>query len=224
MALGLQTESSGGGDYAEIVKFDARAGRMFRVDRSQDASGSWQTNNIEITNDFQAIMDLENIQVGWALFAAGLAPSFALVPLGQPLPQKPSADHKQAFKMMMKLGKSCGGDVREMAAQSKAVIGSIDTLHTAYEAGKGANPGKLPVVALKGSTPIVSVGKGQSSTNYQPIWEIVKWVDRPAELNGSGAAPASIISEPVTASKPAHPPEPAKAASAPAAADDDNEF
>lgn len=223
MALGLQTESGGGGDYADIVKFDARAGRMFRVDRAQDASGAWQTNNVEITNDFQAIMDLEGIQVGWALFAAGLAPSFALVPLGQPLPPKPSADHKQAFKLMMKLGKSCGGDVREMAAQSKAVIGSIDTLHTAYEAGKAANPGKLPVVSLKGSTPIVSVGKGQSSTNYQPVWEIVKWVDRPAELNGSGAAPVSNISEPLAPSKPATPPEAAASATA-VTGDDDNEF
>jgi hypothetical protein len=48
MALGLQTESSGGGDFTPIIKFDARAGRMFRVDREQDASGSWNTENVEV--------------------------------------------------------------------------------------------------------------------------------------------------------------------------------
>ena len=188
MALGLQTEG-GGGDYADIVKYDARAGRMFRVDRAQGASG-WETNNVEITNGFQAVMDLENIEVGWALFVAGQAPSFAMVPLGQPLPAKPSENHKQCFKMMMKLGKSVGGDAREMASQAKVVIGAIDKLHTDYEAGKAANPGKLPVVALTGTTAVVSTGKGQSSTNYAPIFEIKSWVDRPAELAANTNAPS----------------------------------
>jgi hypothetical protein len=100
----LSTEG-GGGDFADILKYDARAGRMFRVDRTQGAAG-WETNNVEITNGFQAVFDFENIQVGWALFAAGIAPSFSMVPLGEPLPAKPSDQHKQGFKMMVKLGKS----------------------------------------------------------------------------------------------------------------------
>lgn len=185
MALGLSTES-GGGDFTPVVKFDARAGRMFRVDREQDGGGNWNTNNVEITNGFTAVMDLENIEVGWLLFAAGVAPQLTLVKLGQPLPARPSDQHKQGFRMLMKLGKSSGGDVREIAATSKAVLGAVDDLHTAYEAQKAANPGKLPVVALTGSKAIVSTGKGQSSTNYAPIFEIQKWVDRPAELGGAG--------------------------------------
>ncbi len=187
MALGLSTES-GGGDYADIVKFDARAGRFFRVDRSQDSAGNWQTNNVEITNGFQAVFDMRNIQVGWMLFAAGVAPSMTMVPLGQPLPAKPSEQHKQGFKLMMKLGKSSGGDVREFASQAKAVIGALDKLHTEYEAAKDANPGKLPLVALTGSTAVVSTGKGQTSTNYSPIFEIVRWMDPPAELIGGAPA------------------------------------
>lgn len=207
MALGLQTES-GGGDFTPVVKFDARAGRMFRVDREQDGGGNWNTNNVEITNGFTAVMDLENIEVGWLLFAAGVAPQLTLVKLGQPLPQRPSDQHKQGFRMMMKLGKSSGGDVREIAATSKAVLGAVDDLHTAYEAQKGANPGKLPVVALTGSKAIVSTGKGQSSTNYAPIFEIQKWVDRPAELGGASGA---------TQDEASPPPPPA----APVASDDD---
>jgi len=197
MALGLNTGSEGGGDYADIVKFDARAGRLFRVDRVQGPAG-WETNNVEVTSGFQAVFDMENISVGWALFAAGLAPSFAMVPLGQPLPAKPSDQHKQCFKIMMKLGKSSGGDVREMASQAKVVIGAIDRLHTDYEAGKAANPGKLPVVALTGSTAVVSTGKGQSSTNYAPIFAITGWVDRPTELPANGnTAPVASAAAPV---------------------------
>lgn len=188
MALGLQTESGGGGDFNKVVKFDARAGRMFRVDREQDGGGSWNTENVEVTNGFTAVMDLENIEVGWCLFAAGVAPQLTLVPLGQPLPARPSDQHKQGFRMMMKLGKASGGDVREISATSKAVLGAVDELHNAYEAGKAANPGKLPVVALTGSKPIVSTGKGQTSTNYSPIFEIKSWIDRPAELGGAGKA------------------------------------
>lgn len=187
MALGLQTESGAGGDFAEIVKFDARAGRMFRIDRSQDGGGQWQTNNVEITNGFAAVFDLDNIQVGWALFAAGVAPSFAMVPFGQPMPARPSDQHKQGFKVMVKLGKSSGDDAREFASCAKAVISAMDKLHTAYEAGKGANAGKLPVVSMTGSTPIVSSGKGQTSTNYSPDFVITKWVSRPAELGGTAA-------------------------------------
>lgn len=186
MALGMSTEG-GGGDFADILKYDARAGRMFRVDRTQGASG-WETNNVEITNGFAAVFDFENIQVGWALFAAGIAPQFSMVPLGQPFPAKPSDQHKQGFKMMVKLGAKCGDDVREFSSCAAAVRKSVDALHDAYLAGVGANPGKLPVVAMTGSTPIVSTGKGQSSTNYAPTFEIVKWVPRPPELVGGKPA------------------------------------
>jgi len=207
MALGIQTETSGGGDFSPIVKYDARAGRMFRVDRTQDSGGAWQTDNVEITNGFQAVFDLENIEVGWALFAAGSPPSFALAKLGQPMPARPTSEHKNAFRVMLKLGKAVGGDVREMAAQSKAVIGAMDKLHDAYSAGLKDNAGKLPVVAMTGSVPIVSTGQGKSSTNYQPVFEIVKWVDRPAELSG-GVAPVGAA--PV-APAPVAPPAPATA-------------
>lgn len=188
MALGLNTENTEGGDFTPICKYDARAGRLFRVDRQQ-VGGQWETNNVEITDSFQAIFDMDHIEVGWALFASGVAPSFTMVPIGVTLPPRPSEQHKQTFRLNMKLGKSCGGDVREMASQAKVVIGAMDGLHTAYEAAQAANPGKLPVVALKGSTAVVSSGKGQSSTNYAPVFEIIAWAPRPPELGAPSETP-----------------------------------
>ena len=194
MSLGLNTGSADG-DYAPIVKIDARAGRVFRVDRSQASGGEWVTENVDITQNFQAIWDMENIQVGWALFAAGIAPSFSLVALGDPLPPKPSDQHKQVFRLLVKLGKSAGGDVRELASQAKAVIGSVDALHTAYEAGLKDNPGKLPVVSMTGSTPIKSSGSGMTSVNYAPVFEIIGWQPRPDGLGGLKPADAHPATE-----------------------------
>lgn len=204
MALGLQTES-GGGEYTPVAKYDARAGRMFKIERAQDSAGNWQTNNVEITTGFQAIMDMENIQVGWILFASGIAPQFTLVPLGDPLPQKPSENHKQGFRLMMKLGKSSGGDVREFASCAKAVIGAIDALHDEFSRGRAANPGKLPVVSLTGTVPVVSQGKGQSSTNYAPVFVIKSWIERPPELSAEQKAPqqAAPVQQPAAQPQPA---------------------
>jgi hypothetical protein len=74
----------------------------------------------------------------------------------------------------------------------------MDALHDAFLAGVKANPGKLPVVKLPRTKAIVSAGKAASSTNYEPCWEIVAWVDRPekltaeaiAKLRSGGDAPA----------------------------------
>lgn len=207
MGLGLNTEMGGGGDFAPLVKYDARAGRFFRADRTE-GPGGWETSNVDITQGFKAIFDLENIQVGWAAFRAGMAPEFRLVPLGAALPPRPEgmvSDGKggtkpafqQAFKVMLKLAKTCGGDVRELASTAKAAVGAVDLLHSAYEAQKADHPGQLPVVAMTGSTPIKSSGKGQTSTNYAPIFEIVSWVDRPADLKApkppATPAPASNV-------------------------------
>ena len=196
MALGLTTTTADGASFMPILKYDARAGRMFRVDREQDDYGQWETNNVEITDGFNAIFDLEQIQVGWAHFANGVAPSFVMVPLGSPLPPKPSDDHRQCFKLLVKLGKSSSangvGDVREFSSSATAVITAMDGLHTAFEAGRGQNAGKLPVVAMTGSTPITTSGKGQSSTNYAPTFDIVRWVGRPQDLPGPDKAHQSL--------------------------------
>jgi hypothetical protein len=187
MALGLQTESNGGGDFLPIVKYDARAGRFFRVDRSQ-VGDTWETNPVDITNGFQAVFGLQDIKVGYINFNTGGAPDFQLVGLGDKLPAKPSDLHKQGFRLNVKLGKSSGGDVRDFASCARVVIGALDELHTLYEAKKGDNRGKLPIVALKTTTAVKSGQGAKTSTNYAPVFEIVKWVDAPPELIGGAKA------------------------------------
>ena len=183
MALGFNYSNGGNGDIVPFVKYDARAGRLFRRDRTQDSGGNYVSNDEDITNSFKAVVDLENIEVGFAKFGAGAAPEYLLVKLGLPMPHKPAdSGFKQAARLMMKLHNSCGGDVREISGNSSAFLKGIDDLHTAYEAGKAANAGKLPIVTLKSTTPITSGTGAKKSTNYQPVFEIVGWAPRPADL------------------------------------------
>lgn len=223
MGLGLP-QSGGGGDRTPIIKYDGRAGRIFRVDREQ-RNGQWETNTVEITNGFQAVMDLEQIEIGWLSFPAGGAPDIKTVPLGQPFPDRPSDKHKAGFRVLMKLGKDCGGDVREMASNANVSIAGMDALHDAYSEAVGANQGKLPIVTLEKTTARVSSGQGQTSINYEPVWKILKWIDRPAELplKGQGGSQASPAPAPANEGQ-AQPVTQARTTSQEAPAPDDDQF
>lgn len=215
MALGLNFESAGGGgDIIPIVKYDARAGRIFR----RDFIGSGEYENVDITRAFKAVIDMENIEVGSIAFGTG-APQFALVPLGKTPPPPPTPEHKTGARLLCKLGKDCGGDIREIASTAKAFLRGLDELHNAYLAGVIDNPGKLPVVVLADTIGITSGEGAKKSTNYQPVFEITGWVPRPADLvyvpraQASAPAPAAAAPTraPATGSRPATPPPAASA-------------
>lgn len=209
MGLGLPVRASG--EFNALCKYDARAGRMFRVDRVE-RNGTFEKNDVEITQGFQAIFDLKNIDVGYVRFVENGAPEWAMVKIGQPLPAKPSADHRQGFRVNIKLAKSLGGDLREFASAAGCVISAMDQLYDAYSKAPEAAAGKLPVVAMTGSTAVKSGSGQRTSTNYAPNLVITGWVDRPAELaatNGNGTngnghaqhAPANVPA-PVAAPQP----------------------
>jgi hypothetical protein len=150
MALGLNTGSNGG-DFLPIATFDARAGRLFKVERAQQADGSYMSNKVDITNAQPSfVVDFPTLETGWAAFLP-TGPSFAMAPLGQSMPVKPTPEHKQSFKVRLFSPKFLDG-LREFSSSSKAVIGALDALHTDYEAAPEAAAGKVPVVKLTGSS------------------------------------------------------------------------
>jgi len=220
--FGFSTAPSTGADFTPIVKYDARAGRVFRVDRVQGVDG-FAGEQVDITAIFRAVFDLENVEVGWMLFAAGQAPSMALAPLadvtaGKAFPPEPSTLHKQGVRVLIKLAKACGGDkpVREIASVAKAFLGAMEQLYLTYlderEKNKDAQ-GKyqLPVVSLLKTEPVTSGSGAQKSTNYRPTWKIDGWVPRPDDLIYMPAPQASASSAaagaaPTTGSTPVPPP------------------
>ena len=81
MALGFSNTgtSSGGGDFLPIVKYDARAGRFFRVDREDGVSTP-----VDITRSFKAVFDFENVETGWIASSRDLLPTSRCPRWGRP--------------------------------------------------------------------------------------------------------------------------------------------
>lgn len=193
---GSDASENGAGGFTARVEYNAKAGRFYRVERV-DVGGTYETQKIEIRdNEFSAVFDLENIEVGWAYFAAGSAPSIHLAKLGGAIPARPDQNHKQAFKLRMALSKACAGtgdQLREFMSSANGVRGAMDKLHDDFVAGSAQNPGKLPAVKVKAVVPVTN----KHGTNYTPDFEIVAWVDRPAVLADTPApAPAPRAATP----------------------------
>ncbi len=196
MALGLISNDDSR-TFLPIVKYDSRSGRIFRVDREDGVSTP-----VDISKNFSAVIDLGNIEIGWINFPAGSAPEFVMAHYSETCPARPSDAHKKGSRVIMKLSPACGGGLREMASNSKVFSIGIENLFKEYEDAIGSNQGKLPVVVLADTIPVVAGSGAQKSTNYAPKWEIVKWVPRPDDLiYQAKAAPIASTSSPSTGSK-----------------------
>ena len=213
MALGFTFGGGDGGDIIPIIKFDARAGRMFRRDRING-----ENEQIDITQDFKAIFDFENVETGTINFDTGSAPDFSVARYGDKVPAAPTDKHKPGVRILVKLGKDSGGDVRELASTARVFLSGIDRLHNDYLAAVKNNAGKLPIVALTSSLPITTGEGARKSTNYSPVFEIVGWATRPADLayvpraSSAGGSASPVATPPATGST---------RVSAPASSDDD---
>lgn len=197
MAFGLTNTGGGDGDFLPLLAYNAKAGRM-KVTQNVEVNGSWQKQETDITAQTPAfVFDLATIKVGWLLFKAGMAPVKALVDIGQPLPPQPGGDYgsddkgkaikpRQGFVMHV-----LGTDrvKREFASNAGTAVGAVDDLHTTYTAAPESKQGLLPVVRFTGANEV----KSKHGSNYAPVFQIVHWVPRPAELatNGVGATAAA---------------------------------
>lgn len=181
MALGLQIAPAGsGGDFTPIIMYAAREGRFYLRDRVQGSTGAFENEDTELPAGTKMVFDFGAIEVGYLRFAPGMAPSFAVAPLGKPMPASPYKDHRLGFRVMIHLGKN--GGIREFATTAKTVIAAIDELHGQFEASPEARTGKIPVVEFTGADRIVTENKHGVQTNFKPRLVIRSWVERPAEL------------------------------------------
>lgn len=232
MALGISA-GGGSGEIKPFIKYDARAGRMFRIDRSQNSSGQYESNEVDISQDCTFVADLANIRVGWVNYSPQ-GPVKRMVVLGQAaIPARPEDKgsdgkplFKQGFEFTVLLHKSVGGGpAREFGSSAGCVIEAIDALHDAYMAAPEAGQGKVPIVKMVKTSAV----KSGQSTNYKPTFEIAGWTERsdalppaPAASVGSNASAATSASPPVTGSTQAAPPPAAAQAPQPATAGADD--
>jgi hypothetical protein len=195
MALGFNTESKSSGDIIPIIKYNSTSGDLIVQDRVQTATGEWEKENRELPFPTKFAMDMAGMEVGWLSFASG-APDFRMVKLGEAMPPKPEGDFKEAFRVRI-ASKELG--LREFSHQAKTVIRAMDTLHNQYEAEKGNNPGKIPVVEISGTkTSTVNTEKGELRFK-SPVWNICSWVEKPEMFNNTASAPEPVAAQPAPA-------------------------
>tara|TARA_R110000765_G_scaffold360889_1_gene451087 strand:+ start:194 stop:781 length:588 start_codon:yes stop_codon:yes gene_type:complete len=186
MPLNLDSISDGssGGQFYDKLRFNAQGGVWFM--KSQDGEKRFPSG-------FKAVFDMENLQTGWSKYN-GTYVDFIADPSLEDAAPKPaeSADDEDKWKRSFKLlaySKDAFGGTLEFMHSARTVIGAFTALHSHYESK--AEAGKLPVVSVDGDP--AKVGD-----YYGPAWEIVKMVDRPAEMGAMreeeeapAAAPAS---------------------------------
>jgi hypothetical protein len=191
--------SGNGGEFTPVLQYDARAGRFFRVDRVDHGNG-FESEKVDVTQGIKFIADFENVEVGYIRFIAGQAPDFHLVPIGNQLPAKPSEQHDNGIRFMLRLSKECSGDrpVREIMGTSKAWRGAIENIYTQYQSEKAKYPGKLPVLTVDKISPVKTGTGAQSSTNYHPTFKISGWAPR-GDLVFEPKAIAAPVSAPPAA-------------------------
>ena len=125
------------------------------------------------------LLDLANIRTGWLRFQDGQAPERRIDPALDKVADRPDATFKRGFVIMAYSPKFFGGIV-ELSSASTHVANAIRDIYAVFEeqVGRTENRGKVPVVACTGSDPM----KSNYGTNYRPKFELMKWVDRPADL------------------------------------------
>jgi hypothetical protein len=201
MALGFTETTSGGGDFLPIVKYSAKDGSFVRQDRHQAPDGTWEKSETEMETPIKVVMDMDAIEVGYIAFTVN-GPDFRMVQVGEPMPQQPSPDHKEGFRIRL-YNKEIG--LREMSSSSKIVRNQMNDLHDAFLAGKADNPGKLPVVEITGSDRIQIETKAQGTQTFRsPKWSISGWIERPEGM--TQGAPVTLAEPAQAASAPPVPP------------------
>jgi len=221
MAFGMQVSN---GDFRDIIKYDARAGRLFRVDR--DVAGN--KTPVDITGpQTKFAIDFGSLEVGYVAFTAS-GPDRRMVPYGRALPPQPDTKdetgkptHRPGFYVLV--GGNAVGGVREWCSNAAILLNALDELYNVYAQRPEAVQGKIPVVAIV-RTEAVTSGKGaQKSTNYRPLFEIVTWTDRMEDMGPrTVTAPAgngdTLASDAAAVSAMTAAPAPAMAAAAMATA------
>lgn len=222
----MQPPASASGEFVPILAYNATAGRMFLRDRIQNGAGDWEASETDITMSQPTFaIDFGRLEVGWCHFVRGQAPQWLMVAYGQPMPDRPASpgkdgtgkvlNYRNGFRVLV-AGNAIGG-VRELAGNSASLINAMNEIHTLYEASPEAAMGKIPIVKMTGTTPV----KAGQATNYQPMFAIQAWVDRP-EMLGARTVPAPrAVAPPQAAAPPAAPAVPVtppQAAAAPVGA------
>jgi hypothetical protein len=189
--FGLQVPQAG--DFTPIVKFDARAGRLFNVVYDHTTREKTQ---VDITTPPPRFaIDFGSLEVGYIRYSV-TGPEYRTVAEGKPVPRQPE-DRDDQNRLLFRAGfraKLYGrvlDGLREWSSTAGCVLEAIEGLYGQFKAAPEAAAFKIPIVELSRTIPL-TMGKGtKASTNYAPCFTIVSWTDRVPEM-GERTVPAPL--------------------------------
>jgi hypothetical protein len=180
---GLGRQIAGGG--TRSIKYDRN--RMQFLVSSYDTDAR-RFRDVDISTDFRAAMDIENIARFWLMFLEKGDPLRVkgIVPLGKALQPKPEDHevHGKTFRWRDAIGmfmvplhghpvvKSLGA--LDLMSYEPTLWRAVSDLVMVFAEQAPDYPGKVPVVIISG------MKKGVSGTEF--VFEIEEWIDRPDAL------------------------------------------
>ena len=166
------------GNIKPYVKYNAKADKWFMRGEEGD---------VEIARPTFAA-DFANIRTGWLKFREGQAPERRIDPsLVESAPQ-PDESFKRGFVLSVYSKQFFSGLV-ELSSASFHTGCAIKDVYQVFEEQRADHPGQVPVIAGTGSESM----KDKYGTNYRPTLQLLKWIDRPAEMpDESPVDPADV--------------------------------
>jgi len=127
------------------------------------------------------------------LFREGQVPSRVYDPGHGTRAEKPSPDHKRGFTVIVAAPKDAVGEdnICEMSSTSMHLGNAIKEVWASYREGCDDNPGKVPLITIKGVTP----SKDKFGTNYRPDLALEGWVERPDGLPDAPAVTDALTAD-----------------------------
>jgi hypothetical protein len=208
VAFGMRTVT---GDYLAICKYDARAGKFFKVEKRVDGG----SDAIELPNGTKFALDIGTLEAGYVAFGPQ-GPMRNMVPYAEGVeipsqPQDKDAEGKFMFRpgFWAKIAGNALDGVREWCSNAAVLVNAMDELYQQVIRAPEAAAGQIPIICIA-STVAVKSGSGvRSSTNYAPVLRIEGWAPRPDVLGARTVPPpAASTTAPTPKTAPAAAPRP----------------
>ncbi len=216
MAFGYKVTN---GDFLPICKYDARAGKFFKVEKQPGQTGV----DVPIPDGTKFAVDFGTIEAGWVTFGTQ-GPVRHMQPYieGQaPIAQPPDKDSegKMLFRpaFYVKLAGNALDGVREWIGASAAVMNAMDDLYQSCIRTPEMAAGKIPIICIASTTAIKSGSGARTSTNYAPVFRVEGWTDRPDILGARTVPPPATGATPAASAPPAQQPVQQAQATSPSA-------
>jgi hypothetical protein len=167
------------------LSWDYSIGKFVSKVRAKDDNGNWENVNTNIENDkFRAAFDLKNVQVGWIAYVKGEGINAVLQPIGEDYGNRPSDEHKEGLRLIVKLDKANGGALHKFISTAPGVWDEVDKLHIEYVKGAEKHPNAVPLIGVDEAREVP--GRLANSTVFVPVLEFLGWTPRPDDLPESG--------------------------------------